>query len=55
MVHIGPEVTYSSAEAVKGDPFSARKISSWWDGCSGRDGELCGRCRLLPVTLPILQ
>ena len=30
-VHVGAETTDSSAEAVQGDPLSAREISSWWD------------------------
>ena len=33
-VHAGTETTYSSAEAVQGDPLSAREISSWWDVCA---------------------
>ena len=31
---LAPETTDSSAEAVQGDPLSAREISSWWDFCT---------------------
>ena len=54
MVYIGPKATYSSTEAVQGDPLSTREISSWWDGYARGDGELCGLCRLLPVMMPFL-
>ena len=40
MIHIGPDTTYSTAEAVEGDPSPTREVSSWWDGNAREDGEL---------------
>ena len=54
-VHVGAETTDSSAEAVQGDPLSAREIGSWWDVCTREDGELCRLYRLLPIMFPLLH